>query len=96
MKEDFKNLYPGEFKYCYDKRNGHFLANWWRYTAKEAAQLAIDNGWRPDVEGLEDIRQSWAAYRFNGNGPSGYTETYEGARGAFKVWAFPVFRAEGY
>lgn len=80
----------GKFKACYDERSGHFIANKAKYGPKEAVQLAAEQGYRPDIERLEDISISWAAYRFNGNGPTGYMEVESGTRGAFPVWAFPV------
>lgn len=83
-----------KFKYCYDERSGHFLASMARYDRKAAALLAVEYGYRPDIERLEDISASWAAFRFNGNGPTGYTEVEAGTRGAFPVWAFPVLQME--
>lgn len=84
----------GKFKACYDERSGHFLASMARYDRKAAALLAAEYGYRPDIERLEDINASWAAFRFNGNGPTGYTEVEIGTRGAFLVWAFPVLKME--
>lgn len=80
----------GKFKACYDERSGHFLANKARYSPKEAVELAAEQGYRPDIERLEDISTSWAAFRFNGNAPTGYVEVEPGTRGAFAVWAFSV------
>lgn len=84
----------GKFKACYDERSGHFIANKAKYKPSEAAALAMEQGYRPDIERLEDISISWAAFRFNGNSPSGYAEVEAGTRGAFPVWAFPVLVME--
>ena len=84
----------GKFKACYDDRSGHFIANKARYDRKGAVMAAAEQGYRPDIEQLEDISISWAAFRFNGNSPSGYAEVEAGTRGAFPVWAFPVLVME--
>ena len=84
----------GKFKACYDERSGHFLANKEKYDRRGAAYEAVEQGYRPDIERLEDISVSWAAYRFNGNSRSGYAEVEPGTRGAFPVWAFPVLVME--
>lgn len=84
----------GKFKACYDERSGHFLANKEKFDRRGAAYEAVEQGYRPDIERLEDISVSWAAYRFNGNSRSGYAEVEAGTRGAFPVWAFPVLVME--
>lgn len=83
-----------KFKGCYVESTGHYIANAHKFTARQAAAQAIEEGYRPDIECLEDIRPGWAAYRFNGLGPTGYTEVEEGSRGAFPVWIMPVFVQE--
>lgn len=90
IKQKIKNT-DRKFKSCYDAAAGHYLVNRDKYTAKQAAELAVEAGYILDIYGLEDIRQGYAAFRFNGLSPSGYTEVDEGARGSFPVWIMPVF-----
>ena len=79
------------FKCSYDPESGHFIASKAIYnTRQDAIRAAAEQGLRPDVDQLEDVRLGWAAFRFNGTGPSRYCEVDAGARGAFPVWIFPV------
>lgn len=74
---------------------GYYIARHDVYkSAKAAAMAAIENGYRPDIERLEDIRMSWAAYRFNGTRPPRFCEVEEHDRGAFRVWIFPAIPRE--
>ena len=85
----FKN--KKRFTCCYNQESGHFIANRAIYsTRQEAIRAAAEQGLRPDVEQLDDIRLGWAAFRFNGTASSRYGEVEEGARGAFLVWVFPA------
>lgn len=79
------------FKCSYDSESGHFIASKAIYnTRQDAIRAAAEQGLRPDVEQLDDIRLGWAAFRFNGTASSRYVEVEEGARGAFLVWVFPA------
>jgi hypothetical protein len=79
------------FTCCYEQESGHFIASKAIHdTRQDAIRAAAEQGMRPDVESMDDIRLGWAAWRFNGTGPSRYCEVDEGARGAFPVWIFPV------
>lgn len=80
-----------KFKTGYDENTGHFLANAKIFTAKQAAEQAAEAGLVLDINGLEDIRKGYAAFRFNGLAPTSYREVEEGARGAFPVWIIPAF-----
>lgn len=83
------------FKCGYDPGSGHFIASKTAYDTRQAAiGAAAEQGIRPDVDQLEDVRLGWAAFRFNGTGPSRYCEVDAGARGAFPVWIFPAILPE--
>lgn len=74
---------------------GYYIARHDAYkSAKAVAMAAIENGYRLDIENLEDVRMSWAAYRFNGTQPPRFCEVEENARGAFRVWIFPAIPRE--
>ena len=105
MNHDFTGKIPAKVRQAlrrrgrkdwhYNEQTGHYMARYDAYkSAKAAAMAAIENGYRPDIERLEDIRMGWAAFRFNGNAPARYCEVEELARGAFRVWIFPAIALE--
>lgn len=104
MKLNFSGKIPAKARFILKSKSrknwhyndqGYYIARHDVYkSAKAAAMSAIQNGYRPDIERLEDIRLSWAAYRFNGNKLPHFTEVEENDRGAFRVWIFPVLLRE--
>ena len=85
----FKN--KNRFTCCYCSETGHYMVSRALYGTRQAAiKAAAENGYRPDIENIEDIQLGWAAFRFNGVSNSRYMEVEAGARGAFLVWLFPV------
>lgn len=86
-----------KFTIHYDEQSGHLLISKALYPTRQAAvKVAAENGYRPDIDQMEDIHIGWAAFRFNGNGPTRYAEVESGARGAFPVWIFPALLAAEY